>query len=112
MYRASRSSICRGAEQPLERLVSQEVDTLLGQIELHLLRRRARLALGTEHRLVALWNLRRLAHVEVAFVDEPLDDLVEQLTQLLLDLVVTLGVTRGFASKHLQRAPGSAARSP
>ena len=81
-----------GAEQALERLVPQEVDALLGEVELHLLSGGMGLAAGAEHGLVPLGHLGRLSDVEVALVDEPLDDAVEQLAQLPLDLPVPLGV--------------------
>ena len=98
------------AEQVLERLVAEEVDALLGQVELDLLRRRARLAAGPEHRLVALGHLRRLGDVEVALVHQPLDDLVEQLAELALDLLVLLGVAGGLAAEHLEHVGRELAR--
>ena len=99
------------AEQVLERLVAEEVDALLGEVELDLLRRRAGLAAGAEHATgspggtCGAW-----LDVEVALVDQPLDDLVEQLAQLALDLLVPLGVAGGLAAEHLEHVGRELAR--
>ena len=90
------------AQQILERLVAEEVDPLLGEAEVHLLRGRLRRAARPEHRLVAGRHLRRLADVQVPLVDQALDDPVEQLAELALDLLVPLGVAGALAPEHLE----------
>ncbi len=105
--------LAHGAEQALQRLVAEEVDAFLGQVELHLLRGRLRLAAGPEHRLIALGHLRdlgRLSHVQVAFVDQPLHDAVEQLAQVVLGLAIPLGIAGGLAAERLQHVLGELAR--
>ena len=52
------------------------------------------------HRLVAGRHLRRRLDVEIAFVDEPLHELVEQLGELRLGLLVAVAAQR---LEHLGR---------
>src|SRR4029450_10544845 len=89
-------------KQILECLVTQEIDALLGQIEMHLLGGGLGHTARSEHRLIPTRDLGRLGDVEVPFVDEPLHDPIEQLTQLTLDLAIAGWVTGSFPSQHLE----------
>ena len=90
------------AEQVAQRAVAEEVDALAGEVELDLLRGGVCLAARPEHRLMTLRDLWCLLDVEVALVDHPLHDLVEQLRELLLDLGIALLVARGLPPQHLE----------
>jgi hypothetical protein len=68
------------------------------------------LTAGAEHALIALGHLGGLAYVEVALVDEPLHDLVQQLAELLLQLLVALGVAGRVAPEHLEHVGGELPR--
>src|SRR3989441_13372727 len=54
------------------------------------------------YRLLAGGHLGRLGHVEVALVDQLLDDLVEQLPQLALEVGVAGRVAGRFAAQQLE----------
>src|SRR5213593_1737591 len=82
------------AEQVLEGAVAEEVDALVGEIELHLLRRFLRDPARPEQRLLGARHAGRLVHREVALLDQLLDDLVQQLGELALQVGVPLGVAR------------------
>jgi len=90
------------AQQVLERLEAQEVHPLGGQVKLDLLRRTGRLTPRPEHGLVTLGHPRRLLQREHPLVNQPLDDLVEELGQLPLDLLVPLVTAGGVAAQDLE----------
>jgi hypothetical protein len=79
---------------------------LLGQVELDLLCRRGGLPTRTEHRRIALGHLGRFLHVQVSLGGQPLDDLVEQLGELLLQLAVARRIAGGFAAQQASACPG------
>src|SRR5256712_634100 len=90
------------AQQVLQGAVAEEIDALLGEVELHLLRRFIGHPARTEHRLLAGGHLGRLGHVQVALVDQLLDDLVEQPPQLALEVGVAGRVAGRFAAQQLE----------
>src|SRR5881628_156918 len=95
----------RLADAPQEVLqgpVAEKVDAPLGEVELHLLGRLLRHAAGAEQRLLAGGHLGRLGDVQIALVDQFLDDLVEQLGELALQVGVARGVAGRFAPQHLE----------
>jgi hypothetical protein len=106
----SEARLTDAAQQVLERLVAEEVDGLVGEGELHLLRRLARHAARAEHRLLRAGHLGRLGDVQVALLHEPLHDLVQQLGELALQVGVALGVSGGLATQHLQHLGRELAR--
>ena len=83
---STQARLPNGAEEVLESSVAQEVESFPGQIKLDLLRRRPGLAPGTDHRRVAGGNLGGLFCLEVPFVHEPLNDLVEHPGHVLVQL--------------------------
>src|SRR5216683_1325483 len=90
------------AQQVLQGAVAEEIDALFGEVELHLLSRLFGHPARTEHRLLAGGHLGRLGHVQVALVDQLLDDLVEQLPQLALEIGVARRVAGRLAAQHLE----------
>ena len=86
----------------LQRAIAEEVDPLVGEIELHLLRRFLRHAAGAEHGLLRPRHLRRLLQVQVALLDQLLHDLIEQIGQLFLQLGVFLCVAGRIAAQHVE----------
>src|SRR5882762_1772617 len=90
------------AQQVLQGAVAEEIDALLGEVELHLLSRLFRHPARTEHRLLAGGHLGRLGHVQVALIDQLLNDLVEQLPQLALEIGVARRVAGRFAAQQLE----------
>src|SRR5438093_218970 len=57
---------------------------------------------GAEQRLLAGGHLGRLGDVQIALVDQFLDDLVQQLGELALQVGVARGVAGRFAPQHLE----------
>jgi len=98
------------AQQVQFNLTEKGIDFLGYKTLKNLLGRRAGLAAGAEHALVPLGDLGRLGDVEVALVDQALDDLVEQLAELLLDLLVARGVAGGLAAEDLEHVGGELPR--
>src|SRR6266404_6478056 len=90
------------AQEVLQGAVAEEIDALFGEVELHLLSRLFGHPARTEHRLLAGGHLGRLGHVQVALVDQLLNDLVEQLPQLALEIGVARRVAGRFAAQHLE----------
>ena len=82
------AGLADAAEQALQGLVTEKIHALLGEAELHLFRRLARLPPGTEEGLVAGRHLGRAVDLEETLVDEALDDLVEQVGELALEILV------------------------
>src|SRR5207247_7866921 len=72
------------AEQVLEGAVAEEVDALVGEIELHLLRRFLRDPARPEQRLLGARHAWRVVHRQATLLDRLLDDLVQQLGELAL----------------------------
>jgi hypothetical protein len=89
-------------QQLLQGAVAKEVDSLVRQVEVDLLRRRVGLPSRPEHLLVSLRHGGRMLGVEVALLDQPLDDLVEELGQFLLDLLISILVSCRLTAEHPQ----------
>jgi len=98
------------AQQVFQRPVAEKIDALLGEVELHLLSGFFGHPAGAEQGLLARRQLRRLADVQVAFLHQFLDDLVEQLRQLALQVGVALGVPAGLAAQQLEHFGGELPR--
>src|SRR5947208_1084414 len=90
------------SQQVFQGAVAEKIDALLGEVELHLLSRFLGHPTRTEQWLLARGHLGRLGHVQVALVDELLDDLVEQLPQLALEIGVARRIAGGFAAQQLE----------
>src|SRR3989475_20622 len=90
------------SQQVFQGAVAEKIDALLGEVELHLLSSFLGHPTRTEQRLLARGHLGRLGHVQVALVDQLLNDLVEQLPQLALEIGVARRVAGRFAAQHLE----------
>src|SRR5438034_1196980 len=90
------------SQQVFQGAVAEKIDALLGEVELHLLSRFFGHPARTEQRLLARGHLGRLGHVQVALIDQLLNDLVEQLAQLTLEIGVARRVAGRFAAQHLE----------
>ena len=82
------------AEDAAERLVAEEVDPLLGEVELHVARRGVGEAPRSGDGLLTGGHLGRSVDVQVALVHEALDEVVEHLRELRLRLLVTVAPQR------------------
>src|SRR5206468_3258360 len=91
---APKARLPERAKEAAQRLVAEEVDSLLGEIELDVARRGFGDAARSLERLVSRRHLRRRVHREVPLVDQPLDQLVEQLGELGLPLFVAVAAKR------------------
>ena len=96
----SEARLADAAHELAERAVAEEVDTLLGEIELHLLCGRMGLPAGPQHGLVALGHLRCLLGREISLVHQFLHDLVEQVGELAFDLPVSCPIAGGLAAEN------------
>ncbi len=97
--------VADGRQQMTQRAVAEEVDALLRQVELDLLRRLPALvdhAATLRHLDVAARQQRRIAQIDVAFLDELLHQVIEQLGDLLAHLRVTIALATQLA-EHLGR---------
>ena len=75
-------------------LVAEEVDALVGEIELDALRCCLSETSFAGYRLVAGRHLRRRLKIQIAFSGEFLNQLIEQLTELLLRFLVAITAQR------------------
>src|SRR5438874_1257076 len=91
---ASVASGISSAESIAQRLVAEEVDALFGEVELDVARRGLGDAPGPGHGLVAGRHLRRVFDVEIAFLNQTLHQLVEQLGELGLSFLVLAAAQR------------------
>src|SRR6266702_1507043 len=90
------------SQQVFQGAVAEKIEAFLGEVELLLLSRFLGHPARTEQRLLARGHLGRLGHVQVALIDQLLDDLVEQLPQLTLEIGVARRVAGRFAAQHLE----------
>ena len=98
------------AEQVLQGPVAEEVDTLFGEVELHLLGGFLGHAARTEHGLLRTRHLRSLLQIQISLLDQLLHDLIEQLRKLALQLRVLLGITGRVATQDIEHVRGELAR--
>src|SRR5207247_1009386 len=98
------------SEQSRIRAVAEEIDAVLSEVELHLLRGFFRHSARPEEGLLPRRHLGRLGDVQVAVFDQLLDDLVEQLRELALQLGIPLGISGGFTPQQLEHLGGELPR--
>src|SRR5205814_1157438 len=73
---AAEARLAERPEEIAQRLVAEEVDALLGQVELDVARGRSGDASWSGERLVPPGHLRRRVDLEVTFFDQPLNELI------------------------------------